>query len=1454
MPKISKARIVNFSYNDGKRLIADELFLFDNLKGDEGHNVLINLKNGGGKSVLVQLLMQPILPKAKVANRRIESFFTRPGDHCFILLEWLKDRSPEKLLTGIAMASREASTEDDEVRGLRVKYYTFYTQYAEDDSPFSIARLSLSRKEKGGFRVVDFDWVRNLAKRSGHAIEYYPEDDRIKWKQKLAEYGVVQEEWQMIERLNSEEGGLGKYFEAFKTSDTLVDRLLIPTIEGKLQPDPVKGDASLSTTLLDHAKRYSRQKDVILEKERLAEFEEGLAGVAPQAEELWNSQDRVTRTTRQLFGLSDALEQKIEALHQEQEGYGEERHTLDREERHIRHERLSALFYRSEEDFECADRRFREAERGAQACAERHEGCEREMKILSCARYYRKGLQARSSMGAIEQEILRRESGGDASDEINKLKRWAASAVRGERERLEPSLSEDISSRERTLEKRAQLERTLSGAQKERDRLRSLYDRKAGELEANRRECDSRVGRLSLDLTRRLDGYYAEEEIRTLIQREEKRAEESRESGLEVGQRLDEAERERQDLPEEIARLSSLIGEKESARKGIQKELEEYGRREEKIGEIFAHFNLDFSKRFTDLLPVFLREEERKNAAGLAEIQRAIALNDEEIRAAERGELHLPHSVTEYLKSTDLPYRSCERYLLDAIGEGKIDRKEVLDLLARSPSVAYGVLMEEETIRELRARDDRPEWLPALVPIFSLGDMEHFLEGKLNPPDAIAFYAKEAFSDREHYRSHLLEVGKAQEERLKLAEHERAYLKEALRDSEAFAYPEGWKPDLDRKIRLLEDEREKAFLQREKLKERMEALAGEISALAERRKEIGEDLHAAEGRLQGLAEIRERMEVEDRIGEELGQQNKALDQAKITLRERKRELEAVIGDLAGLEERIGLEKRICEELEQAAAELGGSGEEPSPAGESWRELLDRYRRLRDSIDREREKLDREREEERKRWLECEEEIARRELAPEDYQGVEPSPRREEELRQRCKELKAGRERAETEKNRLSNARSEALGRLKAAREELVPFGEALPRSEVGNDFEKRIEVLQEKKRDINARQDALQRQREEMEGVKGRLSSTLEGEPRPGEVKLLPLEREYPVQCKTLIRRRSEGQLKVRRVRDEIKKALREMENLSLQSDSGIRESIRQMTGLVENRPEGDAYYTLGEHIRMNRENAKRAMAKIETDLKEFESGKRDLIRQCRFQGERIYEGLRQMENSSRVTVHAGKPTQKMIRFNLPERIDPLTAEAAIAEEVDKGVRELVELSARGSATEAETRRMAEKIVGSSNLLRKYIGEESVRVDAYKIDQNAQNSGYRSWGKTQVNNSGAEKFVVYFAVILSLINYTRGAFSGVESRELHSALILDNPFGATSSRHILQPMFAIAKHFRVQMICLSDIDKGDVVTCFDTVIKAWVKRISLSNREILTHEGNESVEHGYYRLEEPTLF
>ena len=425
--------------------------------------------------------------------------------------------------------------------------------------------------------------------------------------------------------------------------------------------------------------------------------------------------------------------------------------------------------------------------------------------------------------------------------------------------------------------------------------------------------------------------------------------------------------------------------------------------------------------------------------------------------------------------------------------------------------------------------------------------------------------------------------------------------------------------------------------------------------------------------------------------------------------------------------------------------------------------------------------------------------------------------------------------------------------MESAKQSLVSFGEPLDKSEVGSDFDDRLSQVLEERKALFTQKDKCGKLENRINTIFGRLTDRLKKHTRPELIIKVQLEDSFGEQFERMTKEYEAVKANLADVHAQVSEALNSMKNQFAGSTCGVSDAILGMSALLSNEMRGDRYYTLIEHINGDIQNTDRAIAQIMTDLKEFENNHNDLIHQCVLQGSRIYEGLLQMASSSRVTVYDGKDKKQMIRFDIPVEVDPVVASAAIRDEIDKGTKELVARMSGEAVTEVDVKKMAEKIVGSRNLLRKYIGKEAIRVDAYKIDQNPQNAGYRSWEQTQINNSGAEKFVVYFAVILSLMNYTRGDFGSIRDKDLRSALILDNPFGATSSKHILVPMFAIAKHFRVQMICLSDINKSDVINCFDIVIKAIVKKRPMSNNELLTHEGNESIEHGFYRSEQLSL-
>ena len=59
MSKINAVRFINLNYNNNAIKISDEIFQM------HGKSTLLSLRNGGGKSVLVQMMTAPFVQKDK---------------------------------------------------------------------------------------------------------------------------------------------------------------------------------------------------------------------------------------------------------------------------------------------------------------------------------------------------------------------------------------------------------------------------------------------------------------------------------------------------------------------------------------------------------------------------------------------------------------------------------------------------------------------------------------------------------------------------------------------------------------------------------------------------------------------------------------------------------------------------------------------------------------------------------------------------------------------------------------------------------------------------------------------------------------------------------------------------------------------------------------------------------------------------------------------------------------------------------------------------------------------------------------------------------------------------------------------------------------------------------------------------------------------------------------------
>lgn len=1452
MPQISKVRIVNFNYNDGKRLIADELYDFASKEKDDALNVLINLANGGGKSVLVQLMMQPIIPKAKVAGRKIESFFNKASDHCFVLIEWIKDNSTEKLLTGIAMSASESSTtEDDSSRGMAVKYYTFYSNYTSYSSPYDIANMPLSKKENGRFVAAEFDAVRTLARKSNGVLNYYVADDNPKWQKKLAEYGLIQSEWRMMEKLNSEEGGLSKFFGDFKTSDHLVDRLLIPTIESKLNQTHSKEDNSLATMLLSYANQYASKQEVIREKEIYEAFSKELTALLPQAESLWNANDALEKCIRELFGFSDALSAKLDECKSLQEKYASDIEELDRKSARIEHERASLLFYKAKEAFELALKSYDEATSEEQRVSLQLENSTHKKLVLECAEYYQKLLRIDGELTAIRSEISRRESGGENGQELANLKYSVYMQISDLLSKCVPETESLERQHDSFAHQRAECENQLQAAKKNFEKAKDEYTRADERLRGSESETDRVVSKYDIEISRRLDGAYAIDEVEDVQSAKSNEKNKLADAIDQADKDLASIEAEIASIPQKKADLLLSRSEAEQKCKSFKEALEVYYEKEAQIKEICSEYNLNFAMRFTNNMQEFLISEQRSNQAKQAELLRKIDIAEEEIKSAKRGSLHIPYAVIEYLNSTGVRYSTCEKYLTEQVAEGKLSNEECLEILRNYPAAAFGILMDPNE-KERFFDYGREKWLPAMIPLYTYEQMAQILSNAKKFDGAIAFYSEEYFRNIDQFIEDLESNQQALIKERDLIDAIDVKIKSQLDVAGSFAYDEHYEKEQKDFIARLE----KSVSEIDAKIQALTVTETELTTAKEETKrrlaELSYSMQSVNRFLEGIETVLQRISEERSLAEALHNKRLDLEEAEQSYKNVQVQLNDITTSLDTIDEKLNELKKQISELSGVKDQVGECVEAELVDGD-WRKLYSKYQSLQSALNQELSTLKSQLEDKTSRKKDYESEIARRELSSEEYKEVAFSEEQLQSVRKEEKLLISKREEAIQHTKQAGAQKGKAEGTLESAKQSLVRFGEPLDKSEVGSDFDARLSRVREERKALFTQKDKCGKLENRINTIFGRLADRLKKHTRPETIVKVQLEDSFAEQFERMTKEYEAAKANLSNVHAQVSEALNSMKGQFAGSTCGVSDAILGMSALLSNEMRGDRYYTLIEHINGDIQNTDRAIAQIMTDLKEFENNHSDLIRQCVLQGSRIYEGLLQMASSSRVTVYDGKDKKQMIRFDIPAEVDPVVASAAITDEIDKGTKELVARMSDEAVTEVDIKKMAEKIVGSRNLLRKYIGKETIRVDAYKIDQNPQNAGYRSWEQTQINNSGAEKFVVYFAVILSLMNYTRGDFGSIRDKDLRSALILDNPFGATSSKHILVPMFAIAKHFRVQMICLSDINKSDVINCFDIVIKAIVKKRPMSNNELLTHEGNESIEHGFYRSEQLSL-
>ncbi len=272
MSKINAVRLINVNYNNNNIRISDETFHFN------GESTLLSLRNGGGKSVLVQMMTAPFVHKRyrDAKERPFESYFTT-NKPSFILVEWALDQGAGYVLAG--MMVRKAQ-EGEEGSGEGLELVNFISEYQEPCLQ-DIHHLPVVEKGKRQVVLKNFAACRQMFEgyKKDHSLKFDSFDmnnsaQSRQYFDKLAEYQINYKEWEtIIKKVNLKESGLSDLFSDCKDEKGLVEKWFLDAVEQKLNKEKNRMK-EFQSILEKYVGQYKDNQSKIKRRDAIRAFQE----------------------------------------------------------------------------------------------------------------------------------------------------------------------------------------------------------------------------------------------------------------------------------------------------------------------------------------------------------------------------------------------------------------------------------------------------------------------------------------------------------------------------------------------------------------------------------------------------------------------------------------------------------------------------------------------------------------------------------------------------------------------------------------------------------------------------------------------------------------------------------------------------------------------------------------------------------------------------------------------------------------------------------------------------------------------------------------------------------------------------------------------------------------------------------------------------------------------------
>ena len=1445
MSKINAVRFINLNYNNNAMKINDECMQFS------GKSTLLSLRNGGGKTVLVQMMTAPFVHrgKQKTKDRPFESYFTT-AKPSFILVEWLLDGGAGYVLTGLMVRKNQEISEE---KTDALEMMAIISEYKEPCMQ-DIHHLPVVEQNEKTMKLKSYNSCRKL-------FEDYKKDKKLsffcydmsspaqsrQYFYKLMEYQINYKEWEtIIRKVNVKESGLSELFSDCRTEKELVEKWFLEAVESKLNKEENKVK-NFQEILEKYAGKYKNIKEQLKRRDAIQKFKEAAEEIQINAEDFLVKEGEKIEQEKVIAAFIARLNVLYEEAEIERERQEEGRKKLQEELEFLKYEQLSCEFHEKnrEKRNHASNREMIDLEK--ESLLRKQEKIQKKVHVFLCAKQQemvnedKQEWEIRKEKAAISRtkeenlEPERNRIGGQLSGYYeyrlsdNKEKQEAI-----KKQKLQ--IRKDISQQKDILNEYREKTKKITESKGSFRSLVRGYDNIEIKYNSNYKENLSRniLGVYEAGMLDIKQEMYDKEQKKSI--QENKEQKEKSENTTEAIHRTERAIEEKR---EKYFQKDSDIKQAEKEKKGYEQELEERK-------DILKYLELPEEKLFAReeiLHKAKIKMQELSSRRRTLE-KKEDALQKEYKLLVSGRVMELPDNLKEEFEKLDVTVV----YGMEWLKKNGFTEKKNKEIVSQNPFLPYALILTRQELKKLAERNGET-YTSFPVPIIERENLESI---KLDRTQSfvkmqdIHFYIlfNENLLDEEKME---IMIGQKQKdiadirETMQICKNEyEDYFHRFDVIKRQAVTKENW-DKIQKKLQKLEKEKEDIFQNIQQARDTKQSLKKNFEILQKTLRELEKKIESQAARQRAFKELRTayaEYEENNKKLQEYEREEERLENRQHLTEEKISQIEENYRELSGQENSLFREEESiqnsCQKFAaykeinrnvKAGKLLGvdstlrtdnNSGVKIIPSEEEVLKLEARYEAVTADISQELKELELEEEKALTRYHksfgELRELCQKYNLKNSEWQNIIYDKR--EQLYQAA-ELEDYDKKIERKAN-LLNEEDKKIGILNSQLEGILK--QIVSECGKGNPLEeekisqKDLESaknqtkyqLSELERKIAFSEKAIQKYRENLTALSEYNNFSADEEIHFEQDFKKMSEKELRDFKGMLIRDYNDIIRCVQKCRENLAQTLNKIARQEAFQDASYKTPLENMLKVCD-----DAAKVLRQ-LNITLESYDSLMKQLEVDISLVETEKKNVTELLEDYVQNIHKNLEKIGRNS--TIKIREKSIKMLKVILPvwednEKLYSLRLSDFVDEITEEGIRLF------------ENNENAQEYIGrkvtSKNLYDTVVGTGNVQIQLYKIEE--QREQQISWNQV-AKNSGGEGFLSAFVILSSLLDYMRKDDSDIfMDKNEGKVLLMDNPFAQTNAEHLLKPLMNLADKTNTQLICLTGLGGESIYNRFDNI-------------------------------------